>query len=152
MAWISMRQRPYLAIRWREPFPTSITLLGSFVSLLSACRVSEDYWWSRTLRPPRKSESLAPDLPRPMRGKDMNPEEHNDDLRPEYDFDFSRSVRGKYYHQYLESTNVIVLDPDVAAAFQNSAAVNEALRAMLRFAEQTSSLTGHSSRPADAGG
>lgn len=71
----------------------------------------------------------------------MNPEELEDDLRPEYDFDFSKAVRGKYYRQYSESTNVVVLEPDVAAAFQNSAAVNQALRAMLKFAEQTSSLT-----------
>jgi len=83
----------------------------------------------------------------PMRGKNMNPEESEDELRPEYDFDFSKAVRGKYYRQYLESTNVVVLDPDVAAAFHNSEAVNQALRAMLRFAEQTSNLTVRSSAP-----
>lgn len=77
----------------------------------------------------------------------MNPEEIEDDLRPEYDFDFSRAVRGKYYRQYIESTNVVVLDPDIATAFQNSKAVNEALRAMLKFAEQTSNLTVRSSTP-----
>ena len=74
-----------------------------------------------------------------MRVRNMNPEEIKDDLPPEYDFDFSKAVRGKYYHQYIESTNVVVLDPDVAA-FQNSEAVNQALRAMLKFTEQTSSL------------
>jgi hypothetical protein len=78
----------------------------------------------------------------------MNAEESQDELRPEYDFDFSKAVRGKYYRQYLESSNVIVLEPDVAAAFHNSAAVNQALRAMLQFANQTSCLTGHSNRPA----
>lgn len=72
----------------------------------------------------------------------MNPEEVEDDLHPEYDFDFSKAVRGKYYRQYLESTNVVVLDPDVAAVFRNAEAVNQALRAMLQFAEQTSNLTG----------
>lgn len=74
----------------------------------------------------------------------MNPEESEDDLRPEYDFDFSKAVRGKYYRQYIENTNVVVLAPDVAAVFHNSEAVNQALRAMLQFAEQTSNLTGHS--------
>ena len=78
----------------------------------------------------------------------MNPEELEDDLRPEYDFDFSKAVRGKYYRQYIESTNVVVLDPDVAVAFQNSEVVNQALRAMLKFAEQTSSLTAHSNAAA----
>ena len=71
----------------------------------------------------------------------MNPEDLEDDLRPEYDFDFSKAVRGKYYKQYIESSNVVVLEPDVAAAFKNADAVNQALRAMLKFAEQTSSLT-----------
>lgn len=73
----------------------------------------------------------------------MNPEDSQDDLRPEYDFDFSKSVRGKYYKQYMEGSNVVVLEPDVAAAFKNADAVNQALRAMLRFAEQTSNLTAH---------
>ena len=77
----------------------------------------------------------------------MNPEDLQDELRPEYDFDFSKAVRGKYYKQYLESSNVVVLEPDVSAAFQNAEAVNKALRAMLRFAEQTSSLTNRSSLP-----
>jgi hypothetical protein len=72
--------------------------------------------------------------------KNMNPEDLEDDLRPEYDFDFSKAVRGKYYKQYIESSNVVVLEPDVAAAFPNADAVNQALRAMLKFAEQTSSL------------
>jgi len=78
----------------------------------------------------------------------MNPEELDDDLRPEYDLDFSKAVRGKYYRQYIESTNVVVLDPDIAAAFHNSESVNQALRAMIKFAEQTSSLTRHGIRPA----
>lgn len=71
----------------------------------------------------------------------MNPEELEDDLRPEYDFDFSKAERGKYYQRYMASTNVIVLEPDIAAAFHNSEAVNQALRAMLKFAEQTTNLT-----------
>ncbi len=78
----------------------------------------------------------------------MNPEDSQDDLRPEYDFDFSKAVRGKYYKQYMAGSNVVVLEPDVAAAFKNAEAVNQALRAMLRFAEQTSSLT---ARPGQSG-
>jgi hypothetical protein len=71
----------------------------------------------------------------------MNPDDLEDDLRPEYDFDFSKAVRGKYYAEYMRSTNVVVLEPDVAAAFQNSEAVNAALRSMLAFAKQTQDLT-----------
>ena len=57
-----------------------------------------------------------------------------DTMRPEYDF--SKAVRGKYHSKYLESTNVVVLDPDVAAGFKNSEAVNDALRALLRIARR----------------
>lgn len=74
----------------------------------------------------------------------MNPDDLEDDLRPEYDFDFSKAVRGKYYQEYMQSSNVVVLEPDVAAAFQSSKAVNAALRSMLEFAKQTESLTGKS--------
>lgn len=82
----------------------------------------------------------------------MSPEESADDLRPEYDFDFTKAVRGKYYRQYQEGSNVVVLDPDVAAAFHTSESVNQALRAMLQFAEQTTNLTARSSRVANTGG
>jgi len=52
-----------------------------------------------------------------------------DTLRPEYDF--RGGVRGKYVARYRAGTNVVVLDPDVAAAFGNGEAVNRALRALL---------------------
>ena len=54
----------------------------------------------------------------------------SDDMRPEYDF--SRGERGKYAQRFREGTNVIVLDPDVAAEFKDSAAVNDALRQLLK--------------------
>jgi len=71
----------------------------------------------------------------------MNSDDIEDDLRPEYDFDFSKAVRGKHHEAYIRSTNVVVLDPDVAASFHNSEAVNAALRSMLQFAERTAELT-----------
>lgn len=71
----------------------------------------------------------------------------SDDLRPEYDFDYSKAVRGKYYRRLLkEGANVIVLEPDVAKAFRNSAAVNEALRSLLEVSESTRRLTMRSTR------
>ena len=48
------------------------------------------------------------------------------EMRPEYDF--SGAVRGKYYKRYREGTNVVVLEPDVAKKFKNSASVNRVLR------------------------
>jgi len=52
------------------------------------------------------------------------------EMRPEYDF--SSAVRGKYYKRYLEGTNVVVLAPDVAKRFKNSASVNKVLRAYIK--------------------
>jgi hypothetical protein len=59
-----------------------------------------------------------------------------DDMRREYDFaSMSGGVRGKYVKRYRAGTNLILLDPDLAAAFPNDAAVNDALRALLRITE-----------------
>lgn len=72
--------------------------------------------------------------------------ESNNDMRPEYDFDYSKAVRGKYYRRLLkEGANVVVLEPDVAKVFRSSAAVNEALRSLLRISEATRRLTSRSS-------
>lgn len=65
-----------------------------------------------------------------------------DELRREYDFDYSKAVRGKYFKQLLqEGANVVVLDPDVAKAFGDSSAVNEALRSLLNLTRSTQRLT-----------
>ncbi len=67
---------------------------------------------------------------------------NRDDLRPEYDFDYSKAVRGKYYKRLLrEGANIVVLEPDVAKAFGDSAAVNEALRLLLELSRSTQRLT-----------
>lgn len=59
--------------------------------------------------------------------------EEEDDLRPEYDFSQMKGgVRGKYAERYREGTNLVLLDPDVAAAFPDAKAVNNALRQLLQ--------------------
>jgi hypothetical protein len=63
----------------------------------------------------------------------INPEEEQDML-PEYDF--SRGVRGKHHEAYKAGTNVILLDPDLARAFGDSASVNRALRLLLDLAKE----------------
>ena len=74
------------------------------------------------------------------------PDNNRDDLRPEYDFDYSKAVRGKYYKRLLrEGANVIVLEPDIAEAFGDSATVNKALRSLLDFSRSTQHLTKRSS-------
>jgi len=67
---------------------------------------------------------------------------NRDDLRPEYDFDYSKAVRGKYCKRLLqEGANVVVLGPDVARASGDSATVNEALRSLLDLCRSTQRLT-----------
>ena len=63
-------------------------------------------------------------------------ESPDDDLRPEYDFRSMQGVvRGKYAARYRERLRVVRLADDVADAFADEAAVNEALRAYLRATE-----------------
>jgi hypothetical protein len=65
-----------------------------------------------------------------------------DELRPEYKrSDFGNLVRGKYAAQVAAGTNVVVLEPELAEAFPNDKAVNEALRGLLDVAATTARLT-----------
>lgn len=69
----------------------------------------------------------------------------SDELRSEYDFDYSEAIRGKYHKRLSEEgANIVVLEPDIAKAFSTSAAVNEALRSLLDFTRSTQRLTGRS--------
>jgi hypothetical protein len=63
--------------------------------------------------------------------------EMDDELRPEYDLHelLKGGVRGKYVARYRAGTNLVLLDPDVAKAFPDEAAVNEALRLVIQLAE-----------------
>jgi hypothetical protein len=48
-----------------------------------------------------------------------------DELRAEYDLSkLKGGVRGKYYQRYMESSNVVVLEPDVHRRFKNARAVS----------------------------
>lgn len=63
--------------------------------------------------------------------------ESDDELRPEYDLAelLKGGARGKYVARYRAGTNLVLLDPDVAKAFPDEAAVNEALRLVIRLGE-----------------
>ena len=55
-----------------------------------------------------------------------------DDMKPEYDLkSLGKGERGKYYKQYQEGTNVVVIDPELTKEFPNTKAVNDALREVL---------------------
>ena len=72
-----------------------------------------------------------------------------DDLRPEYRrSDFGPLERGKYAERLKASSNIVVLTPEVAAAFPNDAAVNEALLSLIKLAQTSTGLTTRSSRRA----
>lgn len=67
-------------------------------------------------------------------------DEPEDEMRAEYDFSQLRGrVRGKYVERYREGTNLVLLDPDVVAAFPDAKAVNQALRLLMDVAQRQSS-------------
>ncbi len=61
--------------------------------------------------------------------------EMDDELRPEYDVAelMKGAARGKYAPRYRTGTNLVLLEPDVAAAFPDAKAVNAALRLVIRL-------------------
>jgi len=63
--------------------------------------------------------------------------EMEDELRPEYDLAelLKGGVRGKYAKRYREGTNLVLLTPDVAAAFPDSDAVNKALQLVIQVSK-----------------
>ena len=61
--------------------------------------------------------------------------ELNDELRPEYDMKslLKGGVRGKYAARYRAGTNLVLLEPEVAKAFPNEKAVNDALKLVMKL-------------------
>lgn len=51
-------------------------------------------------------------------------------------YDFSKGVRGKHAAQYAAGTNVVVIEPDVAAEFPTAEEVNETLRAVAQLLQR----------------
>ena len=56
----------------------------------------------------------------------------SDEMQAEYDF--SDAVQGKHHTAYTKGTNVVLLEPDVARVFKDSASVNKALRLLMEIA------------------
>jgi hypothetical protein len=73
--------------------------------------------------------------------KDNKPDK--DELRAEYKrSDFPRGlVRGKYAKRLRESSNIVVLKPEVAQAFPNEDAVNNALLSLIELAQKSTCQT-----------
>src|SRR2546421_7019293 len=69
--------------------------------------------------------------------KKIESEIEQDELRPEYDLSQLKGrVRGKYVERYRAGTNLVLLEPDVAAAFPDADSVNEALRFLIRVTKE----------------
>ena len=66
-----------------------------------------------------------------------------DEMRAEYKRgDFPGGfVRGKHAQRLRESSNIVVLKPEVAKAFPNEEAVNTALLSLIDLVEKTKHLT-----------
>ena len=61
----------------------------------------------------------------------------SDELRPEYQRgDFGKLERGKYYERVKAGSNVVLLEPEIAAIFPDSASVNQALRSLVEVARK----------------
>jgi len=59
-----------------------------------------------------------------------------DELRREYDLSrLKGGVRGKYYHRATAGMNLVLIEPDLANLFPDSAAVNRALRVLADAAQ-----------------
>ncbi|WP_445260604.1 hypothetical protein [Picosynechococcus sp. PCC 8807] len=55
----------------------------------------------------------------------------DDDLLPEYNFDYSKAHPNRFVAKQRKSGVTVVLEPDVAQVFTTSESVNKALRAIL---------------------
>jgi hypothetical protein len=91
-----------------------------------------------------------------MSSKAHEPEDTDEDMRPEYDFSGRSGVRGKYYQQLRQGYTIkiqradgttlvqqvtrpegtVTLDPDVREYFPDSESVNAALRSLIRLIPQ----------------
>ena len=78
-------------------------------------------------------------MKRPLNKSKASKRADTDEILPEYDF--SRASPNKYASRYAAGSAVVVLEPDVAAAFPGSEEANQALRALVGIIEK------HRSRP-----
>jgi hypothetical protein len=61
-----------------------------------------------------------------------------EDVRKEYRRDtLGAGIRGKYHAEYKKGTNLVLLSPDVAAAFPDDESVNRALRNLMKLAQNS---------------
>lgn len=59
----------------------------------------------------------------------------SDELNAHYDFDYSKAKPNRFAARLAQEQLMVVLDPDIAAIFPTSEAVNEALRVLATAAQ-----------------
>ena len=69
--------------------------------------------------------------------------DENQDLLPEYDFDYSKSKPNRFAEKYNQMQRTVVLDSDIADKFPSAESVNEALRFLVRITEEHRSELTH---------
>jgi len=69
-----------------------------------------------------------------------------EEMRAEYKrSDLGKGERGRFYSQYRKGHNLVLLKPEVAAAFPTDEAVNNALLSLVRIAKAARRPTARSS-------
>ena len=147
----SRKPQPRFGIRWRPRRGTPIIPSARIVSSRSGFPTGGDCLLCGTPRGATSSASSVRVKRRGENGKSMKKARARSvsDLRPEYKrSDFGEFVRGKYTVRLAAATNVVVLKPEVAKAFPNDRAVNEALLSLIRVAKASARPTRASTRPA----
>lgn len=79
---------------------------------------------------PRKQRSVSDNRVRTSRAA-KRPKVAPDEMRPHYDFDYSKSKPNRFASRFAEGAITVVLDPDVASVFQSSENVNAFLRSAI---------------------
>ena len=60
---------------------------------------------------------------------------YGDEMRKNYDRnDLVNGDRGKYYSRYMESHNIVRLDPEIVKVFPSEKDVNDALLSLIKIA------------------
>ena len=65
-----------------------------------------------------------------------------DTMRKEYRFDYRRAKPNRFAEKMSEGVVVVVLEPDVAAVFKSSQAVNAILRSVIAALPESKQLLG----------
>ena len=74
--------------------------------------------------------------------------EQKGELRPEYDMKslLKGGVRGKYAARYRAGTNLVLMEPEVAKAFPNDKAVNDALKLVMKLKQVQENASQYSTK------